>query len=57
VLRGAKQMIVQKGDFVKIIAGEYKGEVAEVVATYASQVNVSIYKRIVSINRDHVTLA
>lgn len=50
-------MIVQKGDFVQIIAGEYKGEIGKVVATYASQVNISLYKRIVSISRDHVTLA
>jgi ribosomal protein L24 len=56
VLRGAKQMSVQKGDFVNINAGEFKGEIGKVVATKASKVNVIVYNRIVTLNKDHVTL-
>jgi ribosomal protein L24 len=56
-LRGAKQMSVQKGDFVNINNGEFKGEVAKVVATNATKINVIIFNRIVTIKRDHVTLA
>lgn len=51
-------MAIQKGDFVKVLKGEFKGEIAEVTRAVGNErLAVTVFGKTVIVKRDDVTLA